>query len=499
MRPTTPTATTTIVRRPTQLGSRTPSWTSSTESSRSQRENRGDRHIHGRKFRRGMDDGNRSRSRQRGRRTRDSLRNHPRSRSLSRGRWNKHTTRDCAHDERSRSRNDREIRRISITPRNGRGDPRERFHYSRSRSRDGKSPSRTKRGRANTPQRKGDVSKTPKRNRRAYTDEGLRQERERTGGLREAIHSLRRANHGIGHATMPPREDAGRAGTLRGQHPPAHPSGGARNRPAPLVSPHEGGRYGRMRVEAPKTIVQLRQLITAEIRCPVFAESKTREVSFSNSAVMLQDKIARTLNTHELGELRLPRDKQNALGFHIRPDAHTFRRRDLLIGMIGDNVLTHYQLTSSGPVTVITLTDESAVLDPNHVSLSDRLRILVWEQKLVIGSTDIAREAFLAVQIRPGEEWRNVASRLVRSFRAVVADPDRPHASEATFFWSYTTKRQLYELFERVINAVPTNLRDRLSLNALLYDAVARIRREVRSLPIVFHDRWGWTCGRAVK
>ena len=222
-----------------------------------------------------------------------------------------------------------------------------------------------------------------------------------------------------------------------------------------------------MRVEAPKTIDQLRQLITAEIRCPVFAEFKTGEVSISNSTVMLQDKIAWTFNTHELGELRLPRDKQNALGFHIRPDAHTFRRRDLLIGRIGDNVLTHYQLTSSGPVTVITLTDETAVLDPNHVTLSDRLRILVWEQKLVIESTDIAREAFLAVQVRPGEEWRNAASRLVRNFRAVVADPDRPHASEATFFWNYTTKRQLYELFERVINTVPTNLRDRLSLNAL--------------------------------
>ena len=109
----------------------------------------------------------------------------------------------------------------------------------------------------------------------------------------------------------------------------------------------------------------------------------------------------------------------------------------------------------------------------------------------VVDSTDMARKAFYAVQVRPGEEWRNVASRLVRNFRAVVADPDRPHASEATYFWRYVTERQLYELFERVIDAVLTNPLGRLSLNSRLHDAVARVKHEVRSLPIAFHDPLG--------
>ena len=52
----------------------------------------------------------------------------------------------------------------------------------------------------------------------------------------------------------------------------------------------------------------------------------------------------------------------------------------------------------------------------------------------MIDSTDMAREAFLAVPVRPGDEWKNVASRIVLSYRAVVADPDRPYASEATYF-----------------------------------------------------------------
>ncbi|CAM9499739.1 unnamed protein product [Ascophyllum nodosum] len=98
----------------------------------------------------------------------------------------------------------------------------------------------------------------------------------------------------------------------------------------------------------------------------------------------------------------------------------------------------------------------------------------------MLDSTDIAREAFLAVQVRPGEEWRNLASRLVLNYRTVVADPYRPHASEATYFWRYATERQLHELFEGVINAVRTNPLDRLSLNALRYDAVERVKREAR-------------------
>ena len=211
----------------------------------------------------------------------------------------------------------------------------------------------------------------------------------------------------------------------------------------------------------------------------MFSGSKTGELSISNSAVMLQDNTARTLNIHELGELCLPRDKQDAQGFHIRPDAHTFRHQELLIGLIGDNLLTHYQLTSSEPLTVVTLTGETAVLDPVHVTLTDWLRILVREQALGIDSTDITREAFLAVHVRPGEEWRNVVSRLARNYRAVVADPDRPHALKATYFWRYATERQLYELFEHVINAVLTNPLDRLSLNALLHDAIVKIKREV--------------------
>ena len=54
-----------------------------------------------------------------------------------------------------------------------------------------------------------DAANTTQRNHRTYTRNGHRQEQERTGGIRWD-------DHDIGRASTLPRQDAGRAGTLRG-------------------------------------------------------------------------------------------------------------------------------------------------------------------------------------------------------------------------------------------------------------------------------------------
>ena len=355
------------------------------ESSLPQGEDRRGRYACGSRSRSGTEEGNRDRNHQQGKRTRDSSWEHPRSRSRSRSRRG-HTARDHARIQKIVSRKHHEgDRRAWTTPRPNRGDRRGRSHDPRMRSRGRRCQSRSKRGHGHSPQRQRDAPRTPKRNRRAYTTEDLREEQERTD-LREAIHILRKATQNLGrvagpprgdterygalrgqhtHAnpggggarieapplmTVPTRGDAGRNGALRGQHTPANPEGGPWIEAPPLMTAHEAGRYGRVCVEAPKTIDQLRQLITGGIWCPVFSGSKAGELSICNNAVMLQDKIARTLSSHELGELRLPRDDQDARGFHIHPDAYTFRRGELLIGLVGDNLLTHCQLTASEPV-----------------------------------------------------------------------------------------------------------------------------------------------------
>ena len=184
-----------------------------------------------------------------------------------------------------------------------RGDRRGRSHDPRSRPRSRRSQSRSKRGREHSPQLQRDASRTPKRNRRAYTTEDrLRDERERTN-LRDAMYTPQ-ATPNRGRIAGPPRGDVKRSGALHGQHTPANRWGGPQiEAPSLMTAPprgdaerdgasrsqhtpanlwggprtqvpsfrtaHEAGRYGRVRVEATKTNNQLRQSITGETEVPV--------------------------------------------------------------------------------------------------------------------------------------------------------------------------------------------------------------------------------------
>ena len=86
----------------------------------------------------------------------------------------------------------------------------------------------------------------------AYPHEGLRQEQERTGGLRGAFTASEEpTTASIIPSCLPGRTSVEPAHFVAST-PPAHPWGGARNEPTPLMSPHEAGRHGRMCVEAPK-------------------------------------------------------------------------------------------------------------------------------------------------------------------------------------------------------------------------------------------------------
>ena len=238
---------------------------SPTEASRPRGQDRRRRCARGSRSRSETEEGNRGRNHQRGKRTRDPSWEHPRSRSRSRGR-RECTTRDHTRIQRSGSRKHHEGDRLAgVTPRPNRGDRRGRSHDPRSRSR-GRSQSRNKRGHEHSPQRQRDAPRTPKWNRRAYTFEDLPwEERERTN-LSDAMHMIQRAARDRAHVAGPPRGDAKRDGALRGQHTPANLWGGPRTEAHPLMTAHEAGRYGHVRVEAPITIDQLRQWIRGALR-----------------------------------------------------------------------------------------------------------------------------------------------------------------------------------------------------------------------------------------
>ena len=274
---------------------------SPTESSRPRGQDRRRRRARVSRSRSGTEEGNRGRNHQRGKRTRDPSWEHPRSRSRSRGR-REHTTRDHAQIQGSGSRKHHDRDRLAeTTPRPNRGGRRGRSHAPRSRSRGRRSQFRNKRGPEHSPQRQRDAPRTPKWNRRAYTfEDRLREERERTN-LSDAMYMIKKAARDRTYIagpprgdaerdgalrgqhtpanlwggprteapplmTAPPRGDAGRDGALGGQHIPANLWGGPRTEAHPFITAHEAGRYGRVRVEAPKTIDQLRQLIMGALR-----------------------------------------------------------------------------------------------------------------------------------------------------------------------------------------------------------------------------------------
>ena len=106
------------------------------------------------------------------------------------------------------------------------------------------SQSRSKRGREHSPRRQRDAPRTPKQNRRAYTTEDLREERERTD-LREAVHIFRGSTQNLGRVAGPPREDAERSGALRGQHTPANRWGGPQIEASLLMTAPPRGNAGR--------------------------------------------------------------------------------------------------------------------------------------------------------------------------------------------------------------------------------------------------------------
>ena len=224
----------------TRSGSGTPSWTPSTESSRPQRENRRDRHVRHSKSRGGMDDA--------GATATNAVGESATPQGITPVAAVAHVTggTNAPHGATPVTQGAGPATTAKGAGKHG------SLHASaeETRGRDFTTPGAAPATGKSHPATNEAVHTlhnakvTPRRHPSgtdAYTNEGLRQEQERTGGLRGAIHGLRRANHGIDHTTMPPQENVGRAGTIRGQHPPRPPVGGGTERTCTThVTPRSG-------------------------------------------------------------------------------------------------------------------------------------------------------------------------------------------------------------------------------------------------------------------
>ena len=105
--------------------------------------------------------------------------------------------------------------------------------------------------------------------------------------------------------------------------------------------------------------------------------------------------------------------------------------------------------TSDGKVVVTRISGHQDFIEPDAVSMTDWLRIMVQEEATRDPSHSAAREALNRLELRPREGFTVAASRLVKLYRTTVSEPNRPHVSEVTFFWRYASIETLLDLLKR--------------------------------------------------
>ena len=89
------------------------------------------------------------------------------------------------------------------------------------------------------------------------------------------------------------------------------------------------------------------------------------------------------------------------------------------------------------------------------------------------------------------EGYQGAATRLVLYFRALVADPDKPHISEEPYVWSYINDRLLRMLLERVLTLFSPSPWEQSGLQAAMHLMTARLNKELQPVSVNVNDPLG--------
>ena len=221
----------------------------------------------------------------------------------------------------------------------------------------------------------------------------------------------------------------------------------------------------------------------------IYKGTSTAKLSIYNNPVLFQDKVSRVLSNADGGVWALTPGCPAASGLsYLRPedrpevDNVTPLRRELLQELIGEDLGTHIELTSSGIVEVPTLDGSFAQIRAQDVAATEWLRKLVREGMLQSGAREAAGAALTSIAVGDAEAWKAASRRLVLVYRAYTADPVRPHISEAAYVWRYIKEEELSDLLERLVQLLLPSAIDQTGLQGVVHERIWRIAIEVRPM-----------------
>lgn len=112
----------------------------------------------------------------------------------------------------------------------------------------------------------------------------------------------------------------------------------------------------------------------------------------------------------------------------------------------------------------------------------------------LLGATAFAQADFNGLARQDNGSWHAVAARVVKAFRALNADPERPHASKMNFFWRYISEKDMRRLFDRLADVLMPRLSnpfDRNGITALLLQQSHDMSTKLRMFRVEWHAPLG--------
>ena len=238
-------------------------------------------------------------------------------------------------------------------------------------------------------------------------------------------------------------------------------------------------------LNASKILRNVRARVVQTHSLPMYLGPSTQgERTVANSAVLFQNHVSKILATTDDGVFALPQDSPGNPVWRTRADDLTSKRRELLTDLLADYLPTYCLMTESQPVVVYRISGQCEPTQVRHVTATDWLRLLVREEGLNSEAKHASMGALDSITTKPDESWLSATARLVSAFRATRIDPDRPHVTEATFFWRYVSEHDLKELMERLAHLLVPSELERFGVDAITNIFITEASDTLRTNPV---------------